>query len=265
MELFPYKVSFIMGIYNCAQTLQEALNSLYNQTFQDFEIIICDDGSVDESFNIAAKNKQEHHNIVLIKNPYNLGLNQTLNNCIKVAKGEFLARMDGDDISLPNRLREEVTFLDCHPEYAMVSCPMIYFDEKGDFKTGQSIEKPEKGDFVHGTPFCHAASVMRTSIVKKIGGYSVDRRLLRVEDYHLWIKLYSAGYKGYNLQEPLYKMRDDRNAYKRRNWQNRKNEIYVRHIGFKMLGLPWYTQLYALRPLIAHILPSWFYKFYHRK
>ena len=80
------KVSVIMGIYNCAATLQEALDSLYAQTFQDFEIILCEDGSKDDTYEIAKRNKERHPNIVLLRNERNLGLNKTLNKCLAVAK-----------------------------------------------------------------------------------------------------------------------------------------------------------------------------------
>ena len=259
------RITILIGIYNCAPTLVEALDSLMAQTYKAFKVVLCDDGSKDNTLEVAREYASRYGNIQVITNEHNKGLNYTLNHCLEYADTEYVARMDGDDISLPDRLEKEVNFLDSHPDYAVVSTPMIYFDEHGDFRVGKSIEKPQKWDFLHGTPFCHAASMARTSVIKEIGGYSVDERLLRVEDYHLWMKLYAAGYKGYNIQEPLYKMRDDRNALMRRNWRNRKNEMYVKHIGFKMLGLPWYTQLYALRPLLAHFAPSWIYNLYHRK
>lgn len=260
-----YRLSVIIGIYNCANTIQEALDSLNNQTYTDFKVILCDDGSSDESYQILKSLATVNDNYLLLKNDKNMGLNSTLNRCLEFVDTEYVARMDGDDISLPERFQKEIAFLDTHPEYAMVSCPMIHFDENGDFKIGRAKEFPTKMDFVFGTPFSHAASMSRTAVIKEIGGYSVDNRLLRVEDYHLWMKLYAAGYRGYNLQEPLYKMRDDRNALLRRNWNNRKNEMYVRHIGFKMLKLPWYTQVYVLRPLIVHCLPKSIYRFFHKK
>lgn len=258
-------ISVIMGIYNCASTLAEALDSLYAQTYQDFKIILCDDGSTDETLKVAKEYAEKHKNIILISNGENKGLNFTLNHCLEFADAEYVARMDGDDISLPTRFEKEVAFLDEHQEFAVVSSPMIYFDDKGDFRIGKAIEFPEKNDFIHGTPICHAPCMARTAAIKAVGGYSVDERLLRVEDYHLWMKLYAAGYKAYNLQEPLYKMRDDRNAKQRRNWKNRRNEMYVRHIGLKMLGLPCWYQIYALRPLLAYLAPSWLYNLYHRK
>lgn len=254
-----------MGIYNCAPTLQEALDSLYAQTFQDFEIIMCDDGSRDNTLEIAYKNLETHKNIVLIHNSQNLGLNQTLNNCLLLAKGEYIARMDGDDISLPTRFEKEVHFLDEHPEYAVVSVPMIYFDENGDFRRGRGNGEVTKKSFLHGTPICHAPCMARASVIKEVGGYSVGDNLLRVEDYHLWFKVFAAGHKLFMMDECLYKMRDDRNAKARRKWKGRRNQFYVMSKGFRMIGLPWYYQVYALRPILTFFAPSWLYDIIHKR
>lgn len=260
-----YRITVIVGIYNCASTLAEALDSLMSQTYKGFKVVLCDDGSKDNTLEVAREYASRYGNIQVITNEHNMGLNYTLNHCLEYADTEYVARMDGDDISLPARFEKEIQFLDSHPDFAVVSTPMIYFDENGDFRQGKAVEYPTNRDFLHGTPFCHAASMSRTAVIKEVGGYSVDDRLLRVEDYHLWMKVYAAGYRGYNIQEPLYKMRDDRNALLRRNWKNRRNEMYAKHIGFKMLGLPWYTQIYALRPLLVHLSPAFIYKFYHKR
>lgn len=259
------RISVLMGIYNCAPTLAEALDSLYAQTYQDFKIILCDDGSKDNTYEVAKAYADKHDNIVLVKNVKNMGLNYTLNHCLEYADTEYCARMDGDDISLPKRFETEIEFLDSHPEYAVVSCPMIYFDEEGEFKKGKGKGEITKKDFLHGSPICHAPSMSRTKALKDMDGYAVDYRLLRVEDYDLWMRMYAKGYKAFMLDEQLYKMRDDRKAKVRRNWQNRRNEIYVMRKGFKQLRLPWYAQLYSLRPLIAYLSPSWIYNLYHRK
>ena len=259
------RITVLVGIYNCASTLGEALDSLIEQTYKDFKVVLCDDGSTDDTLEVANKYAQLYDNIKVIRNTKNMGLNYTLNQCLKYADTEYVARMDGDDISLPSRFEKEVEFLDLHPEYAIVSCPMICFDENGDFKTGRGHGVVEKKDFLKGSPICHAPSMTRTDSIKKVGGYAIDKKLLRVEDYNLWIRMYAAGYKAYILSEPLYKMRDDRNAKRRRNWTNRKNEIYAMRTGFKLLGLPWYSQVYALRPLLVHLAPNWIYNIYHRK
>ena len=252
-----------MGIYNCAPYLQEALDSLYAQTYQEFKIILCDDGSTDNTLEIAQRNAAEHPNIVLVRNEKNMGLNYTLNHCLEYADTEYIARMDGDDISLPTRFQKEIAFLDTHPEYAVVSVPMIYFDETGDFRTGCGNGEVRARDFIKGNPCCHAPCMARTAAFKAVGGYSVDDKLLRLEDYHLWFKIYAAGYKLYMMDEPLYKMRDDRNAVVRRNWMNRRNEAYVKHVGYKMIGLPWWTQIYALVPIIKYMMPNRVYNYFH--
>jgi glycosyltransferase EpsE len=254
-----------MGIYNCAKTLKESVNSLFNQNFDDFELIMCDDGSEDNSYEIAKRYANKYTNIVLIKNKKNSGLNYTLNRCLKYAQGNYIARQDGDDISLPDRFEKEITVLENNPSIAIVSCAIIHFNKEGDFKISGNKEFPKNLDFVQGTPFWHPCSMFRRSVINEVQGYTESTRLLRVEDYHLWFKMYARGYRGYNIQEPLYKWRDDNNAYKRRTFKNRLNEIYVRYIGFKLLKLPFYCYIYCMRPIIVYLLPRPIYNYFHNK
>lgn len=257
-------ISVIIGVYNCAETLQEALDSLLSQTYNDFRVIICDDGSTDSTYQIAEQYTNLYPNFTLLQNSKNEGLNFTLNHCLKFVDTEFIARMDGDDISLPERFEKQISFLSSHTELDFVSSSMIYFDESGDFKTGSVKNYPDKFDFVHGTPFCHAPAMIRRSAMEQVNGYSEKKLLLRVEDYHLWFKMYAQGLRGYNFSEPLYKMRDDRNAAKRRKFKYRINEAYVKIIGYKMLHLPFYYYIYAIRPILVGLLPLKVYNFLHR-
>jgi glycosyltransferase EpsE len=259
------KISVIMGIYNSELTLPSAIESLYSQTYKDFELIMCDDGSKDNTYDIAKQYTARYDNIVLLKNEENKGLNFTLNRCLKMAKGLYIARQDGDDISLPNRFEHEIEILEKNPDIAIVSCALIHFNETGDFKISKNREYPVKLDFIYGTQFWHACSMIRKSAIIEVGGYTDSGRLLRVEDYHLWFKMYAKGYKGYNIQEPLYKWRDDTAAYKRRTFKNRLNEVYVRFIGFKMLKLPFYCYIWCLRPIIVYLLPCPIYNYFHNR
>lgn len=249
-----------MGIYNCAATLVEALDSLYAQTYKDFKIILCDDGSTDDTYSVAKSYADTHDNIILVRNEVNKGLNYTLNRCLEYADTEYCARMDGDDISLPTRFEKEIQFLDSHPEYAIVTTPMKYFDENGVFRVGSGGKEPKLTDFPKSSPFCHAPCMVRREAYVAVGGYTVADNLLREEDYHLWIKMYQKGFRGYTLDEPLYMMRDDRNAARRRTFRARKNEAYVKHLACKMLGLPFYYNIYCLKPLILGIMPTWLYR-----
>ena len=261
-----YRISVLMGIYNCASTLVEALDSLYAQTYQDFKIILCEDGSTDSTYEVAQQYAEQHDNIILLRNEHNMGLNYTLNRCLEQADTEYVARMDGDDISLPERFEKEIEFLDAHPEFAVVSCPMIYFDREGVFRVDTMARKnPTKMNLIYGSPFCHAPCMARTAAFKAVGGYSVAKRYLRVEDYNLWTKLYAAGYKGSNLQEPLYKMRDDRNAARRRTLRARWNSTLAKFEAYYKLGIPLKYYPKALYPLMIGLLPNWLYVYLRKR
>lgn len=260
------RISVIIGIYNCASTLVEALDSLYAQTYQSFKIILCDDGSSDNTYQVAKDYASKHDNIVLIKNEKNMGLNYTLNHCLEYADTELIARMDGDDVSLPSRFEKEVKFLDEHPEYSIVSTPMIYFDENEEFGRGNGGKEPKKEDLMYGPPFCHAPCMVRTEAYKAVGGYTVDPRLLRFEDYNLWMKMFSNGYKGYVLDECLYAMRDDRNAVKRRTLKSAFHGIYAHYLAHKTLSLPFYKLLlYSVKKLGSRLVPRFLYTYFHKK
>ena len=259
------KVSIIMGIYNCADTLEEAIESILKQTYGEWELIMCDDGSQDDTYKIAMQFSKQYGNICTFQNEKNMGLNYTLNKCLEKANGEYIARMDGDDISLPTRLEKEVAFLDSHKEYAIVSTNMIYFDEQGEWGESSMLAFPEKVDLIKGTPFCHAPCMVRREAYEKVKGYSVEKKLLRVEDYHLWFKMYSAGYKGHNLQEALYKMRDDRNAIQRRKFKYRINEAYVKRLIMKNFDLPIKNMVYVVKPIIVGMLPRILYEKLHKQ
>lgn len=265
------KISIIMGIYNCGKTLDMAIESIINQTYSNWEMIMCDDGSSDNTYNIALKYQKNYPDkIILIRNEKNMGLNITLNNCLKYAKGEYVARMDGDDISLPNRFEKQVEFLESNPQYAIVSSPMILFDESGDWGKTKVIEKPQIIDFVDHSPFfCHAACMIRRDALMSVGGYTENKKLLRYEDANLWYKMYGKGYRGYNFSEPLYKMRDDRNAILRRNFSSRMRAVYVRYVGFKLVDMPrkYYITLISsfARNLVLALCPNSIYTKLHKQ
>lgn len=260
------KISVIMGIYNCAETLPDAINAILNQSITDWELILCDDGSGDETYTVARfYQHQWPEKIKLLKNETNLGLNATLNRCLQEAKGEYIARMDGDDLCSPERFAEELSCLEANPDIAIVSTDMEFFDETGTWGRISHPEFPQNKDFLAGSPFCHAPCMVRREAYEAVGGYSVDKKLLRVEDYHLWIKMYAKGYKGRNIGKPLYKMRDDRNAYSRRKFRYRLNEAYVRLLLVKELKLPFYCGFYAMRPIIVGLLPKKLYDILHKR
>ena len=260
------RISVLMGIYNCASTLPRALDSLLDQTNKEWKCIMCDDGSCDNTYDVAQTYVKKYPNLfVLIKNDTNKGLNITLNRCLELADTEYVARMDGDDICDRTRFEKEIVFLDNNQKYAFVSSWMDMFDENGVFRTIKYSETPSKESFIRGSQFCHAGCMIRTSAIKSVNGYTEDDKYIRVEDYNLWVKLYSNGHFGYNIQEALYSMLDDRNAFQRRNFKTRVNESRViRDVCRKFKLSPVYY-LYSFIPVIKFFVPQFIYKYYHSK
>ena len=264
-DILP-EISVIMGIYNCEKTLEEAIDCILNQTFEKWELILCDDGSSDNTYCIADQYQKKYPDkIILLKNDLNRGLNATLNRCLNVAKGKYIARMDGDDRCSKFRFERELLAFRENPELSIVSTDMEYFDETGVWGHISHPTKPVAKDFLHGTPFCHAPCLVKKEAYDAVGGYSESNRLLRVEDYHLWMKMYKKGFYGENIHEPLYQMRDDRNAYTRRKMKYRINEAYVRYLAVKELKLPATGYIFALRPILVGLLPLSIYDILHKR
>lgn len=259
-------ISVIMGIYNCADTLGEAIDCILAQTVTDWELILCDDGSTDDTFAVASGYQQRYPDkIVLLQNETNMGLNATLNKCLLSAKGRYIARMDGDDRCAPDRFEKELAVLESEPDIAIVSTDMAHFDETGIWGRIAHPTYPEPRDLLRETPFCHAPCMVRREAYEAVGGYSVSDRLLRVEDYHLWVKMYKAGFKGKNIHEALYFMRDDRRAYSRRKFRYRLNEAHVKALVIRTFRLPITGYCHVLRPIVVGLMPNWLYDRLHKK
>lgn len=252
------KVSVIMGIYNTNNKVmvKKAIDSIINQSFSDFEFIICDDGSSDNTYEIVKEIISNDKRCILIKNNRNMGLAYSLNNCLKITKGEYIARMDADDISMLDRFEKQVKFLDNNPQYAIVGGNAELFNEKGTYSERVMKEYPTKEDLLFGTIFIHPSIMMRKDVLLKLNGYRAVKETSRCEDYDLWLRLYTYGYKGYNIQENIYKFREDINAFKRRKYKYRIDEARVRYKGFKNLKLFPKGYIYVIKPLIVGLIPQ---------
>lgn len=251
------KVSIIMGIYNGEERMDEAISSICAQTFKDWEFIICDDGSCDHTFGKLMEWAKREPRIRILKNENNKKLATTLNTCLEVSEGEYIARMDDDDFSYPERLKLQVDFLDEHEEYAFVSSLVDCFDGEKIVKNHfLRIEKPQKKSFLSGTQFVHPATMFRKSCLDAVDGYRTAWETRRVEDYDLFMRLYAAGFQGYNIQIPLLRYFVNPEAMqKKRLYRYRLNEAVVRMKGFTAMGLMPLGFPYVLRPLIVGLIP----------
>ena len=258
-------ISVLMGAYNCASTIEEAVDCILRQTYTNWELIICDDNSSDNTYDVLRSLAEKDSRIIVLKNEKNLTLAPTLNRCLAVAKGTYIARMDGDDVCSEVRFEKEIEYLQQNPQIALVSCHMEVYDENGSFGVIKHKENPQLKDFLKRSQFCHAGCMMRTEVLRELGGYSESDKFLRVEDYELWVRLYLAGYAGYNMQETLYSMRDDRNAVRRRTFKNRRNESRVIMKVCKEGKFPFYLRFYAFIPIVKWFVPNCIYKILHKK
>lgn len=253
------KVSVIMGIYNMEQKkdlVKLAIDSILNQSYKDFEFIICDDGSSDNTYNVVKNIVKDDKRVILLKNEINRGLAYSLNKCISKSRGKYIARMDADDISENNRLEKQVDFLDKHSEYAIVGCNLLLVNNNGVWGKRILAEKPTKKSFLFTSPFCHPAIVMRKEVLNEVNNYRVEKITRRAEDYDLFMRIYANGYKGYNMQEFLYQFREDNDTYKRRAYKYRWDEMQVRYRGFKDLKLLPNGLIYVIKPLIVGLIPQ---------
>lgn len=157
------KVSIIMGVYNCKNfaLLRKSVDSILNQTFRDYEFIICDDGSTNDTLKELHDIAQQDDRIRIVAYKKNRGVNHALNRCLSVAIGEYIARQDDDDISKPKRLEKQVEFLDVHSEYSIVGTCANVFDDKGVWGEYKVPEKPKKNDFLWNNPFMHPITMTR--------------------------------------------------------------------------------------------------------
>lgn len=250
-------VDVIMSAYNEKNKIGSAIESILSQSYDDWRLIVCDDGSKDGTFEvIKLYEKHNSDKILAIKNEENRGLTYTLNRMLKLSNAKYIARMDADDKSRPDRIKKQVDFLDAHTEYAMVGSVIIKFDEEGPFSTVMLPEKPEVKDFYWNSPFAHPSIMIRKEVIDKLGGYWDEPRTQRCEDYDLWMRLYEAGYKGYNIQEPIFEYYEGRNSYRKRKLKYRIAEMRTRFYGYRRLRLMPLGIVYTIKPLVVGLIPS---------
>lgn len=260
------KVSIIMGIYNCENTLKVAVDSIINQTYENWELIMCDDGSVDMTYKIAKEYEKIDNRIKVLKNKENKGLAYSLNRCIEESNGEYIARHDADDYSDINRLEVEVKFLNNNEQYGFVSCGVDLFDDKKIWgkRCLENEYSPTKYDLVKSNRFIHPTVMIRRDVLNRVSNYTVDKTTYRTEDYDLWFKIYSKDINGVVLPDKLYYFREDQNSYSRKKFKYRIDEMKVRLNGYKLINAEKKYYIYALRPIVIGCIPKWVLQLYHR-
>jgi glycosyltransferase involved in cell wall biosynthesis len=252
-------ISVMFPVYNCQKSyLKKAIESILAQSFEDFELIIFDDGSTNDDKSVVDDYAKNDSRIVFIRNEEHHGLAYGLNQMVKIARGKYLARMDADDISVPERFEKEFIFLESHQEYGFVGGNLLLMDDKDKIYGSRKYpENPTEKDFLKFQPYAHPTIMFRKSVLSMDKPYGEDDRPRRGEDYELFMNLTAAGIRGFNLQEDLLLYRETKESYKRRTLMDQLEEVSIRWNGFKKLGLnPWLEIYYVIKPIIVWIVPN---------
>lgn len=224
------KVTVLMPVYNGEKYLGEAIESILNQTFTDFEFLIINDGSTDKSIEIIQSYKDSR--IRLIHHEKNFGLIVALNKGLDLAQGEYIVRMDCDDISLPERLKKQVEFMDVHPEIGVCGTKVKAIASKVSFRFGYCVSHDLiKSRLIFEPSIAHASAIFRKNFLKKFS-LRYDTRFVRAEDYEFWVRC-SDYFPFANIDKVLYLYRLRSEQAKRiyKDIQNKtSNEIRLMQI-----------------------------------
>lgn len=197
-------VSILMPVYKTAPYLREAMDSILSQTFADYELIVLNDCSPDNADEIL--DTYSDSRIVRYKGEKNVGLSNILNVGIEMAQGKYIARMDSDDLSSPDRLQVQVDYLESHPEIDLVSVGMQLFGAKNEVWVREQNPDKVKINALFHSPILHASSVWRRERFEE-NGLRFRQEMVPSEDYDLWTRALVKGLKLVNLRQVLYKYR----------------------------------------------------------
>lgn len=191
-------VSVIMPVYNCVSYIKESVDSILSQTFRDFEFLIIDDHSTDGTFEYLQTLQDTR--IKLTRKPHNTGYVRSLNMALDMAQGEYIARMDGDDISLPERFSKQVGFMNSHPDVLVVGTCYKFLGTDQVVKMPQTYEEAKVISIMH-VPVAHPTAFIRRSVLNS-NQLRYNEKMEPAEDYDLWTRILDIG-KIENLPETL--------------------------------------------------------------
>lgn len=248
-----------MGIKYCRSeldTLRTSINSILAQTYTEFELIICERGSSEQARSLLKDYQNADSRVVLIDGSDTCSFSEQLNRCLEHAKGEWIARMDDDDYSYPDRFACQLAYLREHDDISFVGCCVKLVQDGCDEGIQRFPEKPQVHDFLFSMPYIHPALMFRKQVLEAVSGYSTLPRCERCEDYDLLLRLYENGFSGANLQDVLFAYTLPHNGFSTRSMKDRINEFKTRLARFKALKLLPGALPYAVKPLVVGMIPA---------
>ncbi len=253
-------VSVIMAAFNVGDPsiLELAIESIVRQDMDDWELLICDDGSTDGTYERLLEWERRDGRIRVLKNEANQKAAKARNRCLAEARGEYAAIMDADDACSLNRLSVQVGFLTAHSEFSFVGTRGERFrKEPGDMdKPYWFCRFPQKKDFLMTLPFVHGSLMFRRRALLEVGGYDETLRVERSEDYDMLLRMYAKEARGANTADAVYYIREDEGTFRRRKYRYRVKESMVKLRGFARLGLMPKGFVFAVKPLAVGLVPA---------
>jgi glycosyltransferase involved in cell wall biosynthesis len=244
-----------MSVYNGNPYIDTAIKSVLKQTFDNFEFLIIDDASTDGSREKLERWRKRDDRIRLVYHSENRGLGYSLREGVRKARGDWIARMDDDDISLADRLERQVSYLAEHPEVDILSGWAIDCNETGEPLRIRQVPTSHEQivQLLWTIPIVHPAVVFRRESILEAGSYSPDLR--RRQDYDLWFRCASEGHRFANLPEPLiyYRFTDD--YYKKNDLNTALDQVKIGWRGCRRVGAGPIAYLGVLAPLVRALLP----------
>ena len=259
-------ISVIMSVKNGADCLDKSIQSILNQSFMDFEFIICDDGSTDNTFDVLTRYMMQDKRIKILHNLQSKGLAYSLNRCIEESHSNIIARQDADDASDLTRLEKQYAFVQSHPEYAIVGTCWYNVLENGTKHPVNVPRKPSARDQMQRGLYMHPSWMMRKPDLEKVGFYTANKYTMRSQDYHLVMKVLGAGMKLYNMPDKLYYYTVDSETVKRSlNWSRVIGLMWIRWDSYKRNHFPLWCYIYVLKPLVTNLIPRKIMKAHYNK
>lgn len=252
-------ISVIMGVRYTSDyldSIKRSVMSILTQSYERFEFLICDDGSTPVACGYLDLLTQQDDRIRLIRKEGCLDLASKLNLCLRSARGEYIARMDDDDFSHPDRLEKQLTYLHQHEEIAFVGCNVNLIQGGAQVGVRKLPAFPVVEDFYFTQPYIHPALLFRRDALTAVGGYSESRRQVLCEDYDLLLRLYAKGFQGANIQEPLLDYTIPATAKGNRKMCHRWNEVVTRWYRFQELRAFPQALPYVVKPLVVGLIPG---------
>jgi glycosyltransferase involved in cell wall biosynthesis len=251
-------LSIIMGVYNGATHLRECVDSVLAQSYADFEFVIIDDASTDSSLSILTQYAAQDPRIKIIRNQTNIGLTKSLNKGICTAVGTYIARMDADDIALPERFAKQVAFLDTHSDYGLVGTWARVVDDTGaeiDTYAWESTDADIRKSLIKYNNIIHPSVMMRRTVLDRTGYY--DESFRYAQDYDLFLRMI-AHTKAFNIPEHLLRYRvSSMSITGSKNRAQAWCALRARWNAIKSGTYSILSVVYLLRPLVGMILPLW--------